>query len=256
MKRYTLLFFVVLSFYGLNLNAQHVHFVNSGIVEFEKTVNMFAILKKKAETIKSSNVRLAYERYKQNEPQFLKLKSVLTFKDSKTFYRPGQNDQIFESSVFGADPRYGLNSLIFNDFSEGYFEEQKNVLNEQFLIRDSVLKVKWKLTDEVRDIAGYSCRRANGLILDSTYVVAFFTEKILSQGGPELFSGLPGMILGVALPHDNINWFATKVTEVKFESKIFDRQLKGRPANLKVIESTVNSVKVSNMAELKWFLLL
>lgn len=256
MKRINLLCFIICGFCCLNLNAQNVHFVNSGIVEFEKTVNMFAILKKKAERSKSSNVQLAYERYKQNEPQFLKLKSTLTFMGSKTFYQPGQNDQIFENAVFGADPRYAVNGLICSDYSKGYAEGQKNILNEQFLVKDSVLRVKWKLTDEVRDIAGYSCRRANGLILDSTYVVAFFTEKILSQGGPELFSGLPGMILGVALPHDNVNWFATKVTETKPDPKIFNPQFKGRPADLKVVESTINGAKASNVAELKWFLLL
>jgi GLPGLI family protein len=49
------------------------------------------------------------------------------------------------------------------------------------------------------------------LILDSIYVVAFYSEEIVPSGGPESFSGLPGMILGVALPHDNVTWFATKV---------------------------------------------
>jgi GLPGLI family protein len=48
-------------------------------------------------------------------------------------------------------------------------------------------------------IAGFNCRRANAMIMDSIYVVAFYTDEILTTGGPESFSGLPGMILGVAL---------------------------------------------------------
>ena len=71
--------------------------------------------------------------------------------------------------------------------------------------------IKWKITDETRAIAGFQCRRANALIMDSIYVVAFYTDEIITNGGPESFSGLPGMILGVAIPHEHITWFATKV---------------------------------------------
>ncbi len=64
-----------------------------------------------------------------------------------------------------------------------------------------------------REIAGYTCRRANALVMDSIYVVAFYTEVIPVSSGPEIFSGLPGMILGVALPHENVTWFATSVKD-------------------------------------------
>src|SRR5690606_21151243 len=80
-----------------------------------------------------------------------------------------------------------------------------------FVIKDKAQPILWKITNEIRDIAGYQCRRANGLILDSIYVVAFYADEIIPSGGPESFSGLPGMILGLALPHENVTWFATKV---------------------------------------------
>ncbi len=47
--------------------------------------------------------------------------------------------------------------------------------------------------------------------MDSIYVVAFYTDEILTTGGPESFTGLPGMILGIAIPHEHVSWFATKV---------------------------------------------
>jgi len=49
--------------------------------------------------------------------------------------------------------------------------------------------------------------------MDSIYVVAFYTDEIPVSGGPESFTGLPGMILGVALPHENITWFAKMVND-------------------------------------------
>src|SRR5690606_26879032 len=50
-----------------------------------------------------------------------------------------------------------------------------------------------------------------GVIYDTIYVVAFYTDEILLRGGPEGFGGLPGTILGLAIPRYNTTWFATKV---------------------------------------------
>ena len=88
----------------------------------------------------------------------------------------------------------------------------KQAFEKSFLVKDSIKKIKWKLTDETREIAGYQCHRANALFFDSIYVVAFYTDEILTKGGPESFNGLPGMILGIAIPHQHITIFATKVT--------------------------------------------
>jgi GLPGLI family protein len=64
---------------------------------------------------------------------------------------------------------------------------------------------------DVRQIAGYECRKAIAIINDTVSVVAFYTDEILLKGGPEGFTGLPGMILGLAIPRYNTTLFATKV---------------------------------------------
>jgi len=81
-------------------------------------------------------------------------------------------------------------------------------------------KILWKLTEEKKVIAGYECRRANGLIFDSIYVVAFFSEKFIPKIGPESFDGLPGLILGITIPSEHISWFAIKVTPMEIQQKI------------------------------------
>ena len=96
---------------------------------------------------------------------------------------------------------------------------QKNVYDDLYLVKDSLRKIDWKITDETREIAGYECRRANAIVLDSVYVVAYYTIQIPFSGGPESFTGLPGTILGLALPHENMTWFATKVTEIPVSDK-------------------------------------
>ena len=100
-------------------------------------------------------------------------------------------------------------------------------------MKDSVRKINWKITTETREIAGYQCRRANALIMDSIYVVAFYTDQIPVSGGPESFGGLPGMILGLALPHENMTWFATKVTDRAVTPKELYIPVKGKPVDNK-----------------------
>lgn len=71
--------------------------------------------------------------------------------------------------------------------------------------------MKWKIENEIRKIAGWGCRKAVGRIYDSVYVMAFYCPEIIPQGVPELFTGLPVMILELAIPRDYTSWFATKV---------------------------------------------
>jgi GLPGLI family protein len=43
---------------------------------------------------------------------------------------------------------------------------------------------------------------------DSVYVTAFVTDQILVSDGPESFTGLPGMVMGLAIPRLFTNWMA------------------------------------------------
>jgi GLPGLI family protein len=49
------------------------------------------------------------------------------------------------------------------------------------------------------------------------------------------------MILGVALPHENVTWFATKITEMTVEGKALSPPKKGKPANNKEFRKTLES---------------
>jgi GLPGLI family protein len=102
-------------------------------------------------------------------------------------------------------------NVVYNDFKSGKTITQKPVFEETFLMEDSLLRIKWKLTADTRTIAGYDCRKAVGFIDDTVAVFAFYTDELLVTGGPEGIHGLPGMILGVGVPRLHTTWFATKV---------------------------------------------
>jgi GLPGLI family protein len=212
--------------------AQNSHFTTEGVVEYEKNVNMFALIKKSINKDNESYYTTAFEQYQKSQPQFKTFKSTLAFSKDKTLFTPIE-PEVSGNSFFGNDPMVQQNNTIFTDVSTHAIIAEKKVFDETFLVRDTARKINWKITSETRDIAGYKCRRANALIMDSIYVVAFYTDEIPVSGGPESFTGLPGMILGVALPHENVTWFATKVNEVAVLPKNLAPPNKGKPVNNK-----------------------
>ncbi len=239
MKR-TLIIIFVLLIIGKAGHSQNAHFSTNGFIEYEKTVNMFALLKKEMNKDNEDWLRPFYDAYVKNNPQFRKLKSSLTFSSDKTLFTPIEDENAPPNNFWGNIMADQYNT-IYTDVAQSNVVCQKKVYEETFLVKDSTRKINWKITSETREIAGYKCRRANALVLDSIYVVAFYTDEIPVSGGPESFNGLPGMILGVALPHENITWFATKVTDILATPKPIAPPTKGKPTDNKGLSKTLHA---------------
>jgi GLPGLI family protein len=213
------------------LFAQNKHFVTSGTIEFEKTCNMFALMKMKLTKQHMAQNKPWHDKYLKEEPQFVKYFSSLSFGNNTSIFTPVPLAKpIFD---YYEQPIVSQPNIVFSDFNQGNSTIQKEYKEITLLVKDSLRNMKWKITDETRIIAGYNCRRANGLILDSVYVVAFYTDEIHISSGPESFNGLPGMILGAVLPHDHVSWFATKVTEAPADVKKLVPPKKGTPVDNK-----------------------
>lgn len=200
MKIIRQLAFITLSLITLQANSQNTILLSQGRIEFERKINLWAQI----EDITDESWR---DLQKKTTPQFKLDYFDLLFNKEKTLYRPGRenpdNNRIWHQPA--------EDNVVFTDLDKAWATSQKGLFGETFLVSDSARKIKWKVTNETKNIAGFECRRVNGLIMDSIYIVSFYTDEILTLGGPESFSGLPGMILGVAIPHEHITWFATKV---------------------------------------------
>jgi GLPGLI family protein len=232
--------------------SQFANFTKQGFVEYEKTINMYAVLK----PTNSENTfqQMFYDKYKSTQPQFSKLRSKLTFHNNKSLFIPIWEDNDKVKSGWGSADVTQINE-VFTDLNTSSFTTLKKVFEDNFIVKDSLRKINWKITTEMRQIAGYNCRRANAIIMDSIYVVAFYTDEIPFSGGPESFTGLPGMILGVVLPQEHVNWFATKVGNVNVTEEEIKAPSNGKPINLKGLREKILSVGEYFEKSLKTFLL-
>ena len=250
-----IIYLTIISFYIqlIPAQAQFAKFTKVGVIEYEKSVNMFAILKPKND----DNIwqKEFYDKYKSTQPQFSKFRSKLFFSQNQSSFKPNQEDNNNAKGGWWGTNTTQINEVA-TDFSTSTFTTLKKVFEENFLVKDSLRKINWKITSEVREISGYNCRRANAIIMDSIYVVAFYTDEIPVSGGPESFTGLPGMILGVALPYEHITWFATKVSEIPVDPKDLIPPVSKKPSvTIKALKEKILSSSDYLKESLKTFLL-
>lgn len=210
--------------------AQNARFVKQGTITYERKVNVYALIKDQLKRYPDNSWGVkAFEEYQKNNPQFKVLKSTLTFKKDQTYFNP-LPDETVGSGWFNFQSAK-QNNIVLTNLTDGKSTAQKSVYEATYLLKDTVRKINWKITDEFREIAGYNCRRANAIIMDSIYVVAFYSEKIPISGGPESFTGLPGMILGLALPNEHITWFATEIKDIAVTEEQLKIPTKGKPVD-------------------------
>ncbi len=226
MKNILLIFFLTIS---IVQGYSQAHFITEGKIEFEKKLNLHSQMTGDDPWIAE---------WKKSVPQFKTTYFDLSFNNNKTFFRPGKENPD-NNRLRWEQP--AEDNVIYSELDKHAAVSQKRIFEKTFLIHDSTKNIQWKITDEKRTIAGFECRRANALIMDSIYIVAFYTDEIVTPGGPESFSGLPGMILGLAIPHEHVTWFATKLYAVPVTENEFKIPTKGSKTTNAAMKDNIQS---------------
>lgn len=196
MKKHFFLLYVVCSF-SFFANAQT--FIDKAVIEFEVKTNI-------QKTMGSSPMA---EMMKNQFPKFRTGYYQFIFSGNKSIYKFDHWDE--KEKMPDWFRKSDEASLWYFDHDAEKYSSSKEMFGTKFNIADSIQKINWKLVNESRVIAGFNCRKAVGIIMDSVYVFAFYTDEILISGGPCSIQGLPGMVLGLTIPRLYTSWIATKV---------------------------------------------
>lgn len=180
-------------------------FIQSGKITYERKLGQFTLM----ESIEQDGENMFWEEMKKVLPRIVTDYYVLDFNAQSSLYKlekENTDNKYFMPSLKPIDDAYTV-----QDFSSQMLTMKTAVFESKYLVKDSLPKYQWKITGEVRQIAGFDCKKAITKIADSVVVVAFYTDEILVKGGPESFNGLPGMIMGIAVPRLSLTLFATKI---------------------------------------------
>jgi GLPGLI family protein len=223
-------FIIVLLACTIRLDAQ-TNFYQAVKIEFEKTVYVRQLTKALQPEW--------YERIKDRLPE-----TALTYYNfmgdtARSIYRTGREVPRDPKLTYQS---FAENNVVYNDYISGSTITQKPVFEETFLVQDSLAKIKWKITPDVRTIAGFECHKAIGLLEDSITLFAFYADEILVRGGPESAHGLPGMILGLGIPRLHTTWFATKVEINGIDMNRVRPETKGKKTTRKAMIQSLDKV--------------
>lgn len=205
-------------------------FISSGKIKFERKTNMHRLY------FTDEEMTSWDEMFKKMFPQFQVNLFELSFNGTQSLYKTAKDNPESKMGFFGNAP--GTSNTVFKDLEKGTASSQKQIFETMFLINDSLPQHEWKLQPETRTIAGFECKKAITKICDSVVVVAFYTEEITCSSGPESFGGLPGMILGLAIPRLYTTWFATAL---ELTNQPTNPPVKGKNIDSKGLLKTINA---------------
>lgn len=137
--------------------------------------------------------------------------------------------------------------LVARDFKNSTATEQHEMIDNLYLLTDSLRPPKWRIMNEIKDINGYVCMKA---VLDDSIrnqkVTAWFTDAIPVSAGPERYFGLPGLILEVMVNDGDVLITAQSINFQNVSSQLkLPKKLKGKKVN----EAQFNQLITNYIAE-------
>jgi GLPGLI family protein len=126
----------------------------------------------------------------------------------------------------------GNNDVTYYNFENSKRVDQREMFEREFLVEDSISKLKWKLSDEKKTILNFNATKAvaerigtrnimtmeNGemkrqQVADTSYITAWFTSEIPVPAGPTEYQGqLPGLILELSINNGRTIYKAVEVS--------------------------------------------
>ena len=217
-------------FFLFSATSHAQQFISSGKIEYEVRVNNHRMF--------SSGIFA--EMFKDKMPNFSTYYYNLTFNNNKAIYK---FDRLNEKDKMPWNDNTREENTWFSDYTANQYSNLKFVFDETYLLSDTLMHINWKIVPtETRDIAGFNCRKAQGVIFDSVYIFAFYTDEITAPGGPMSISGLPGMILGLTIPRMYTSWIATKLEVNGVNTAIVAPPAKGKRKDPEELKSSIEKV--------------
>jgi len=160
------------------------------------------------------------------------------FNEDKSLYTKGEEDNEGGYS-WGNQEKY----FLFRDFKKESVKDWREILGKKYIIEDNIPKYKWKILNEIKEIEGYLCMKAETYDAVKDQVIhAWFADGIIFSGGPEGYSGLPGLILELNINNGDVVVTASKVTITPDKVEIpIPKKMKGKTINTSAFDEIVSN---------------
>jgi GLPGLI family protein len=215
------IFLLIVAFISVHAYSQ-TQFITKGRIVYERSVNQHKPFEEEG------GENEWWKEMMKTFPKIVKDQYELKFNETRSVYKL-EKENSDNKYMWGSKPSETDN--VINDLTNQSITIQREIFENTYLIKDSLRNFEWRITQETREIAGFECKKAVTKICDSVVVVAFYTDQIPVSAGPESIGGLPGMILGLAIPRMYATWFATKLELIEPTQQQLNPNQKGKKVN-------------------------
>jgi GLPGLI family protein len=169
-------------------------------------------------------------------PEFSTAKVQLLFSQNESVFKQLEEEKDIRDHAEDADQervviRMGVDNEVYKNYRTGKVIELRELGPKKYIIEDSMRLFKWKLEDaETKSVKGFTCKKATAKSPQGMDIIAWYSDQIPCPGGPELFGGLPGMILEIDIADGEIVFTAVEITD---------------KADLKMVRAPANGKKIS-----------
>lgn len=192
-----------------------------GIIEFDRTTHWIDIME---ELPWMTQEDIDRDRLTWGKKDGWTQKYNLSFMPEETIYtyKEAENEHGYS--------RKQSNFILINDLSNKTTRDWIELLGKNYKVYDDAPRYKWKILNEIKEVAGYLCMKAETRDTLKDHVIhAWFATDIPVSGGPEGYYGLPGMILELNMNEGSVLVTATKVDlEPKEEGFTLPKKMKGK----------------------------
>ncbi|WP_460970566.1 GLPGLI family protein [Spirosoma migulaei] len=145
----------------------------------------------------------------KNDDEY-KEKMKLVFTENESLY--GYSSESGETEDGGYSWR-NSELKLYRNFEKDKKMDLIEMLGKTYIIEDSLHTPNWKIGNQIKDIAGYICMKAETEDpIKKQKITAWFAQDIPVSAGPERYNGLPGVILELSLNDGDVVIEATSVT--------------------------------------------
>ncbi len=202
------IFLITLLFFGNLIFSQ----ISSGVISYKVIVNKSKIIKK--DTIIGENDKEIAKHFKSILKKSIEKSFDLFYNDSISIFKekselvspaPSSNPYLFGKSS---------NDKLYINIKNLEYNNQIEFFGKIFLITDSINKLKWYIDKKqfkyIFDKKVYKATCEKIINNKVNNIIAWYTEEIPHGFGPDLYCGLPGLIL--ELDTGSITYLCEKIS--------------------------------------------
>jgi len=162
---------------------------------------------------------------------------TLLFNNNQSLYTQKEEDES-SGRYQGKQSKF----ILHRDYKNEKVLDWIETLDKKFVIKDALPKNKWKILNEIKEIEGYLCMKAETFdSIRNRTIYAWYTDAIPFNGGPEGFGGLPGLILQLDMNDGECMITATKIDLAKPIEKLpIPKKIKGKEVTMAEFTTTIN----------------